>query len=301
MPWIVFGISVFHAYSHQWVCQLWCHPQKGNMWGLTDGEGCERLWSDLRSLIPNLCVTGFHCQLFLLDLQIEHQDCLKLCQAAYQSRPLEQQSKKKSFHAVEKILAVYLIEVLQKQLMPVPLSDSIASQNEVAEITTSIAEQEKIVSCLSKQDNDLMAVLQLGDPISYKKLKKMRGHAWFEHQLNMWALKAHIIVKVCEKNFETHNLTGAYSNHNTMEHTTKALKRRYHSVTSLVADYNKWQLNMMKLRGQGRISKNAIIPPPIDMKGLFGLDVNNDIWQDIGLADDEFDGTVPPWLGDDDV
>ncbi|KAF9503047.1 hypothetical protein BS47DRAFT_1310309, partial [Hydnum rufescens UP504] len=59
--------------------------------------------------------------------------------------------------------------------------------------------------------------------------------------------------------------------------------------------------NMMKLCGWGRISKNAIIPPPIDMKGLFGLDVNNDIWQDIGLADDEFDGTVPPWLGDEDV
>ncbi|KAF9503565.1 hypothetical protein BS47DRAFT_1263744, partial [Hydnum rufescens UP504] len=34
---------------------------------------------------------------------------------------------------------------------------------------------------------------------------------------------------------------------------------------------------------------------------LFGLDVNNDIWQDIGLANDEFDGTVPPWLGDEDV
>ncbi|KAF9503048.1 hypothetical protein BS47DRAFT_1374502 [Hydnum rufescens UP504] len=60
MPRIVFGISVFHAYGHQWVCQLWYHPWKGNIWGLTDGEGCECLWSDLRSLIPNLHVTGFH-------------------------------------------------------------------------------------------------------------------------------------------------------------------------------------------------------------------------------------------------
>ncbi|KAF9509836.1 hypothetical protein BS47DRAFT_1364939 [Hydnum rufescens UP504] len=216
----------------------------------------QHLWSDLQSLIPNLHVTSFHCRLFLLDLQIEHQDHLKLCQAGVwlENWPLEQQSKKKGFHAVEKILAICqhlnaaqdLIKVLQKQLMSVPLSDSIASWNEVVEITTSIAEQEKIVLRLSKQDNDLMAVLQLGDPISYEKLEKMRGHAWFEHQLNMRALKAHIIAK-------------------------------------------------------GGISKNAIIPPPINMKGLFGLDVNNDIWQDIGLADDEFDGTVPPWLGDEDV
>ncbi|KAF9508107.1 hypothetical protein BS47DRAFT_1303167 [Hydnum rufescens UP504] len=47
MPHIIFAISVFHTYGHQWVCQLWYHPQKGDVWGLTDGEGCERLWSDL--------------------------------------------------------------------------------------------------------------------------------------------------------------------------------------------------------------------------------------------------------------
>ncbi|KAF9514365.1 hypothetical protein BS47DRAFT_1295128, partial [Hydnum rufescens UP504] len=56
---IVFGISVFHAYGHQWVCQLWYHPQKSDGWGLTDGEGCEHLWSDLWHLIPNLHVAGF--------------------------------------------------------------------------------------------------------------------------------------------------------------------------------------------------------------------------------------------------
>ncbi|KAF9502916.1 hypothetical protein BS47DRAFT_1374510 [Hydnum rufescens UP504] len=60
IPQIVFGISVFHAYCHQWVCQLWYNPRKGGVWGLTDGEGCECLWNDLQHLIPNLCVTGFH-------------------------------------------------------------------------------------------------------------------------------------------------------------------------------------------------------------------------------------------------
>jgi hypothetical protein len=78
------------------------------------------------------------------------------------------------------------------------------------EITASIAEQEKIVSRLSRQDNDLTAVLKLSDPVSYEKLEKMKGHAWFEQQLNMHALKARIIAKVCQKNFETHNLTGAF-------------------------------------------------------------------------------------------
>ncbi|KAF9505488.1 hypothetical protein BS47DRAFT_1374300 [Hydnum rufescens UP504] len=47
MPCIIFAISVFHVYGHQWVCQLWYHPWKGDVWGLMDGEGCECLWSDL--------------------------------------------------------------------------------------------------------------------------------------------------------------------------------------------------------------------------------------------------------------
>ncbi|KAF9504395.1 hypothetical protein BS47DRAFT_1308250 [Hydnum rufescens UP504] len=81
MPHIIFAISVFHVYGHQWVCQLWYHPRKGDVWGLMDGEGCECLWSDLRHLIPNLCVSGYHCQLFILDLQIEHLDDVKLSQA----------------------------------------------------------------------------------------------------------------------------------------------------------------------------------------------------------------------------
>ncbi|KAF9520939.1 hypothetical protein BS47DRAFT_1286698, partial [Hydnum rufescens UP504] len=47
--------------------------------------------------------------------------------------------------------------------------------------------------------------------------------------------------------------------------------------------------------------QNAVIPPPINIKGLFNLDVDNDIWQDVGLVDDKFEGKVLPWLGDEDV
>ncbi|KAF9506804.1 hypothetical protein BS47DRAFT_1304764 [Hydnum rufescens UP504] len=139
----------------------------------------------------------------------------------------------------------------------------------------------------------------------------MKEHPWFEHQLNMRALKAHIIAKACQKNFEMDNLTGAFRSkavseqpildHNTMEHTSKALKWRYRSVKSLVVDYNKRHQSMIKLRGRQGIPRNAVIPPPIDIKGLFNLDVDNDIWQDVGLADDEFEGKVLPWLGDEDV
>ena len=55
---IGFAISVFHAYGHQWGCQVAYHPQKYDGFGLTDGEGCERLWSAIRHLILSLRITG---------------------------------------------------------------------------------------------------------------------------------------------------------------------------------------------------------------------------------------------------
>jgi hypothetical protein len=53
-----FAVSVFHAYGHQWACQLLYHPQKCDHFGLTDGEGCERFWSSIKHLIPTLRVSG---------------------------------------------------------------------------------------------------------------------------------------------------------------------------------------------------------------------------------------------------
>lgn len=57
---------------------------------------------------------------------------------------------------------------------------------------------------------------------------------------------------------------------------------------------------MLKLRGKGNVAKGALVPPSIDPKGLWDMDVNDDIWMDIGQEDlDKFtDGKPPPWLVD---
>lgn len=55
---IDFAVSIFHAYGHQWACQLVYHPRKREGFGLTDGETCERVWSQLKFLIPVCRVSG---------------------------------------------------------------------------------------------------------------------------------------------------------------------------------------------------------------------------------------------------
>jgi hypothetical protein len=58
MARIIFALAVFHAYGHQWPCQLIYHPRKCEGFGLSDGEGCERFWSSIKLLIPSMRVAG---------------------------------------------------------------------------------------------------------------------------------------------------------------------------------------------------------------------------------------------------
>jgi hypothetical protein len=67
---LVFAISVFHAFGHQWPCQIIYHPRKCEGFGLTDGEGCERFWSLIKKLIPSLRVSGVCIVLLLQNLHV---------------------------------------------------------------------------------------------------------------------------------------------------------------------------------------------------------------------------------------
>ncbi|EFP84709.2 uncharacterized protein PGTG_10868 [Puccinia graminis f. sp. tritici CRL 75-36-700-3] len=51
---LTFGTSVFHSYVHNWKCQLEFSPRYNDGWGLSDGEGLERLWSYLSPLVSPL-------------------------------------------------------------------------------------------------------------------------------------------------------------------------------------------------------------------------------------------------------
>jgi hypothetical protein len=67
LPRIIFGISIFHAFGHQWPCQIVYHPRKCVGFGLSDGEGCERFWSAIKPLIPSLRVSGVRCTFTFFD------------------------------------------------------------------------------------------------------------------------------------------------------------------------------------------------------------------------------------------
>ena len=84
-------------------------------------------------------------------------------------------------------------------------------------------------------------------------------------------------------------------------HIEDAVKRRDPGIQEVLRQYNRLCNEMDKLISYKKAPKNAVAPKPIDRDSIWGLDVNDEIWQDIGL-DDAYDQTEPPlWLKSDKV
>ncbi|KAH9460739.1 hypothetical protein Pst134EB_008897 [Puccinia striiformis f. sp. tritici] len=69
---ITFGTSVFHAYAHNWLCQLEFHPRFNKGWGLSDGEGLERMWSYLSPLVSPLRYATRNHRLAAIAHRLKH-------------------------------------------------------------------------------------------------------------------------------------------------------------------------------------------------------------------------------------
>lgn len=88
------------------------------------------------------------------------------------------------------------------------------------------------------------------------------------------------------------------------EHTQDSVKRRNPTLQQLARKYNKLCDEMQTLINKRRAPRYAVAPTMIEMEGLFNLDVDDDIWLDVGLGyeDDEPRSGLPPlWLSNDGV
>ncbi|KAH9465517.1 hypothetical protein Pst134EA_013399 [Puccinia striiformis f. sp. tritici] len=85
-PRIKFATLVFHAYAHNWACQLDYHPRFNESWGLSDGEGLERLWSYLSPLVSPLRYATRNHRLAAIAHRTKHHNERSIVQLAYWMR-----------------------------------------------------------------------------------------------------------------------------------------------------------------------------------------------------------------------
>ncbi|RDB18751.1 hypothetical protein Hypma_014627 [Hypsizygus marmoreus] len=343
---IIFGISVFHAYGHQWACQVIYHPRKCKGFGLSDGEGCERFWSFIKPLIPSLRVSGYYRRLYSIDSQVHYLDAKSLenlgnwikrkwmscqkrksdaldilnaidialdvlraeweAQVETQTRPLPKQSKTLGSKAVKEVLALlatkasFTVELdkLYKMLigeMPTEMEvdDILAARKALIERSDEIA---KVIS----RKKEILGVNGRAN------LKNLEKNKFLQARMNALALKQRIRARLRERKFELERLERAYRHTQSSEkklhdHVTSQVKRHEPGIAQLCKKYNDLCSEMEERKQRKEAPPGAIIPARIEREGLFKLDVDDDIWQDIGLNDND-DGNsevaVPNWLGD---
>ncbi|KAI6118132.1 hypothetical protein F5141DRAFT_1187169 [Pisolithus sp. B1] len=264
-----FGISVFHAYGHQWPC--FC---------LSDGEGCEQLWSSLKMLIPTLWVSGYHQRLFVLDNQIRHiheksfvslgqwlNKKWSLCkskkavalEALHTLHEWAAQSKNKGSEQLAHILA--LEKNCTGQLEEDLINDDV---NDIIDYDLQLTSAKGLLSKATqalKQKKGALGVSAQTD------LHLLRNNKWLQTQTNAHALKIQIREWLCQC--------------------------KEPAISKLVTTYNTLCDELL-----GMIP-HAIPPCPIPSKGIFQLDVDSDIWQDVGLGEGHPD--TPCWLADEAV
>ncbi|KAF9511782.1 hypothetical protein BS47DRAFT_1363548 [Hydnum rufescens UP504] len=325
LPHLEWGVLIFHAYGHQWACQLWYHPHKSELWGLSDGKGCEQFWSELHRLIPGLWVTGYHQRLFILDLQVEHidegkhmgmgkwlqgridwlQHCLeeaemKLsdCSPSYLMKQFKAQREYHSQPAQQGNLKDFIAEGNDL------VQDDMTASNEVqAEWQEKVRLLKEAIQQLETTINKKTNELQLTNHASASELNRLKKDKWVNIQLNIHALHEQLLKKLRARKFELATLDHVNSSRilyqKTKAHVKKAVKNQSSGIEATVKKYNARLKELVVLRGRGGIWRDAYIPPMLTMDGLYKLDVDQDIWEDSqGDIVDFLDGVVPPWLAD---
>ncbi|KAL6303233.1 hypothetical protein BKA93DRAFT_818113 [Sparassis latifolia] len=338
---ITFAISIFHAYGHQWPCQLIYHPRKGIGFGLTDGEGCERFWSAIRKLIPSLRVSGYHQRPFILDTQVKHldeesmsrlghwlsrkwsvcqskkratidalqtlgieEDVLRaewVAQVEEQMKPAPRRSRDKGKRAIETVLALqktlvaYQENIRDLKLKLLADNDVLDTQEIDLQLVDARSKSARIASALERKK----AVLGIGERV---QLVRLARNVFLRIRMNARAIKHRIRDHLRQRKFELERLERSYrqtiNNNKLSTHAESSIKHREPGILKLAKTYNDLCMQMSTLIRQRKAPRFAIVPPPIQSNGLFKLDIDDDIWQDVGLDDDADTDAVPRWLGD---
>ncbi|KAJ7462893.1 hypothetical protein FB451DRAFT_1341052 [Mycena latifolia] len=322
MDRLVFAVSLLY------------HPRKRVGFGFSDGEGCKRFWHSISHLIANLWISGYHNRLYTLDMQIEHADEASLTrlgewirrrhyhsakkrseaqgvllecgqpiallraqwalQVKTQTKPLPRRSKNKGQQAVNAVILMHgalkaretqLEKLRQSYLDAVMEEDPSAPLHEVA--FDSANEAFTKAEAKLRQKEGALGVSER------QALRGLVNSDYMRLRMNARALKRRLWDRLRSRKFELdkveHSFRWLVNDQKLYSHTESAVKRREPTISKLNADYNKLC---------------AIPPLPIPAKGIWQLDVDDGIWQDVGLDDDDAGGNgaaLPPWLADEQV
>ncbi|KAJ7632028.1 hypothetical protein B0H17DRAFT_1280950 [Mycena rosella] len=260
MDRLAFAVSVFHAFGHEWACQLLYHPRKCKGFGFTNGEGCERFWHSIGHLIANLR----DLRLYTLDMQIEHADDASLTNLGEWIRRRHLHSMKKRTEATAALARCGKpVSLLREQW-----ALQVKTQTKPLPPESQLRNKEAALGVSQRQALHTLATSQ------YLRLR-----------MNARALKRRLRDRLRSRKFELDKVERSFrrlvNDQKLYSHTESAVKRREPTISKVNADYNKLCGEIAKLVQEGKAPRGAVAPQPIPAKGIWQLDVDDGIWQDV--------------------
>ncbi|KAJ7708183.1 hypothetical protein B0H17DRAFT_1191672 [Mycena rosella] len=136
------------------------------------------------------------------------------------------------------------------------------------------------------------------------QLNKLKHSKYYALQMNRRAVKERLQAKLRDRKFELDPIERSFrrtrSENQRNEHAGAAIKQREPNIARLVKEYNKICDQIEALIKAKKVPARAVVPVLVPAKGIYQLDVDDVIWQDLGLDGDE-EGAPPLWLRDNKV
>ncbi|KAG6904344.1 hypothetical protein DXG01_010823, partial [Tephrocybe rancida] len=149
----------------------------------------------------------------------------------------------------------------------------------VDEYTEAKTELELVHLCLREltaKIRDKQCTLGVTDHV---RLEKLLNVPFLAARMNALALKQHQKVDA---------------------HTASSVRTREPAIAKVACSYNALCATMEQLIINGKAPHGAICPKQLELKGIFDLDVDDMIWEDIRL-EEGMPAALPPWLADEDM
>ncbi|KAJ3709548.1 hypothetical protein C8R42DRAFT_533420, partial [Lentinula raphanica] len=228
-------------------------------------------------------------------------------QVASATRPLPRQSQTAGKKAIESTIQLRRArdtsaETLKR--MEAIIADPLSEPYEIAEAESELASvKEKLV----KLQNQLRASESRLGVEGMQDYRRLASSSFVRDRMNACALKARICQRLRARKFERDRVERSFRRQtNTSErklhnHTESTVKRRDSGIEALVRKYNNLCKSMSNMIASQRAPAHAQAPRPLVMKELFTLDVDDAVWDDTGLTEDNDNEHPPLWLSDEEV
>ncbi|KAJ7687773.1 hypothetical protein B0H17DRAFT_1203476 [Mycena rosella] len=229
-------------------------------------------------------------------------------QVKTQTKPLPRRSKNKGQQAVNAVMLMRTaLKVRRTRVTEIRnrFLDAVQEEDPEAPVyQVELAAAEVAVATAESQLRNKEAALGVSQRHA---LHTLATSQYLRLRMNARALKRRLHDRLRSRKFELDKVECSFrrlvNDQKLYSHTESAVKRREPTISKVNADYNKLCGEITKLVQEGKAPRGAVAPQPIPAKGIGQLDVDDGIWQDVGLDDDDAgSATEPlPWLSDEKV